>query len=466
MNLHALPYNQLRRFGITALVLLVAISPAGTTETVSAAEKNEKNIVWYPKSLEEIKGVLTTLALPSGHGSVQDRYLQRLKMYRYICDLPYEDLVWSEELEEYAHQAVVAFTMNNEASHGPKKPPQMSDEDYRKAQRGAGGNLFAGLTEPAACVDGWIYDSQYGPFNALGHRRWCLNPSMVQTAFATKAQFAVMQFDGSRRVVPDWDYVAFPARGYMPIELNYMGGATAWSVSLNMSKYETPNVDLVQVTIQPVNEKMVNIGEPLPLDCFTIENQGFGSGTAIIFRPEAFTSNAFKMKPDTRYRVTINGLRTREQKNQPAKIEYLVHFIDLQKVSHSADSQRIVTATLRKQLSAIESLTNTVDQWEALNTFLSGDMIRAADPSLTKDVVNELAKLDKDPVVQKEQEAERKYQVITGWEKKAAGNKPKTFAAANTYWEFSQAFKGTRASRKAAVDFERLKQKLIDTHGN
>lgn len=447
----------------TTMALLMACAPLAASETVSASATEAE---WYPKPLGEIKGVLAILALPPGQGSVQERYLQRLKMYRYICDVPYEDLVWSTELEEYAHQAVVAFTLNNEASHGPKKPPQMSDEDYRKAQRGAGGNLFAGLTDPVACVDGWIYDSQYGPFNALGHRRWCLNPAMLQTAFASKAHFAVMQFDGSRRKVPDWDYVAFPARGYMPIELNYMGGATAWSVSLNMAKYETPQVDLVQVRIQPVDETMAAIGEPLPLDCFTIENQGFGSGTAVIFRPESFTSNAFKMKPDTRYRVTIDGLRTRASKNQPTKIDYLVHFIDLQKVPHSAESQRVVTAALRKQWSAIASLTDPVVKWESLTAFLANDLITGADPSLVKEVNAELALLTKEPAVRKEQEAERKYQVITGWEKKAAGNKPKRISVANSYREFSRVFVGTRAGSKAADDFERLKRELEALPGN
>lgn len=457
MSLRTFTGIGLRRIAITAMAMLFAGAPIGATETANISGTDP---VWYPKSLGEIKGVLTTLALPRGQGSVQDRYLQRLKMYRYICDVPYEDVVWSKELEEYAQMAVLAFTLNNEASHGPKKPPQMSDEDYRKAQRGAGGNIFGGLTEPAACVDGWIYDSQYGPFNALGHRRWCLNPSMRQTAFASKSHFAVMQFDGSRKNVPDWDYVAFPARGYMPTELNYMGGATAWSVSLNMAKYETPQVDLVQVTIQPVDDRMAAVGEPLPLDCFTIENQGFGSGTAVIFRPEAFTSNAFKMRPDTRYRVTIDGLRTRAQKNTPTKIEYLVHFIDLQKVPHTAESQRVVTTALRKQVDAIGSITDPVEKWESLNAFLANDMTNAAEPALLKEVGNELARLAKEPAVRKEQEAEKKYQVIVGWEKKAAGNKPKRISVANSYREFSQVFTGTRAGGKAADDFERLKREL------
>ena len=140
MRFHTFARVAGRGIALTAMALLMALlmasAPVAATETASASTSETD---WYPKPLGEIKGVLATLALPAGQGSVQDRYLQRLKMYRYICDLPYEDLVWSTELEEYAQQAVVAFALNNEASHGPKKPPQMSDEDYRKAQRGAGG---------------------------------------------------------------------------------------------------------------------------------------------------------------------------------------------------------------------------------------------------------------------------------------------------------------------------------------
>lgn len=426
-----------------------------------------RDTAWYPRSLGEIKGVLATLALPGNHKDKKQLFLNRMKAYRFICEVAYEDLSWSSELEECVRLAIEAFHMNNEASHGPKKPEKMGEEDFKKARHGAGGNLFGGLTHPTACVDGWMYDSAFGEFNAVGHRRWCINPAMRQTAFAEKWPYAVMQFDGSRNPVPDWEYVAFPARGYMPMELNYMGGATAWSVSLNMSKYESPKKELVKVTVQPVNEKLEDVGEPYPLDCLTIDHNGFGSGPAIVFRPEGgFGPIGFKMKHDVRIRVTIDGIQGRSPK-QPARIQYLVHFIDMKTVPHTPESRRIITASLRKQLDVIKETYDATDKWEALTSFAAAEVLKAADVSLATEAKDEIAELLKDPVVRKEHEAVERFKVITELEDIARKDQGKTsrheklVAVAANYRDHSFFFKDTRVGKRAAESFERLKKDLF-----
>ncbi|MCY3017580.1 MAG: hypothetical protein NTW87_00915 [Planctomycetota bacterium] len=419
----------------------------------------------YPRTLSEIKGMLAALTPPRNHWEhVQESFLTRLKAQRYICGIPYENLKWSNQLEECVRLGVEAFCMNNEASHGPKKPAQMSDEDFKKAQHGAGGNIFAGLTDPVACVDGWMYDSAFGEFNAVGHRRWCIHPGMIEAAFATKGPFALMQFNCSGPA-RDWDYVAFPARGYMPMELNYMGAATAWSCSLNMGKYQCPQKDLVKVTVQPLNEKLEGLGEPYPLDCLTVECQGFGSGPAIVFRPVGgFTSDGFKMKHDARCRVTITGLQ--DKSNKPAQIQYVVHFVDLKKVSDSPESRRIVSDHLRKRLDAIQAGSDKVEKWEALTAFSSGEMLTSADPSLAKEAQEGIAQLLKDPVVRKEYEAALKHDAVTEMEQKAGKQKNKNrkreelIAVAAAYRDVATFSKGTRAGKKSAADFERLSKDL------
>ena len=405
----------------------------------------------YPKSLGVMKGILAVLAPQhNSSNSVQENYLQRLKAYRYVCGVPYEDLTWSKELEDYAYHACLAFTMNKEMSHGPKKPDGMSDDAYAKAQRGAGGgNLFAGLTHPVACVDGWMNDSVPGPFNAVGHRRWCLNPAMLKTAFATKDHFAVMYaHDGSRSSVPDWDYVAYPTRGYMPISL--FGGGYAWSVSLNMGKYATPSQDAVKVTIQPMDGKL---GDPLKLDCLTVENQGFGSGPAIMFRPESFA-----VKADTRYMVTIAGLQNKSR--QPAQIQYLVHFIDVAKAPDSPESQLTINAFVRKRLDAINALPDHIEKWAALTDLLSDKLLSSADASLAKEVRDGIADLLKDPVVRREEEAARQYRVIADLEQHVGKSKSKRVAVVTSYRDLASYLSDTRAGKRAAADFERLNKDL------
>jgi hypothetical protein len=419
----------------------------------------------YPRTLSEIKGILAALTPPRNHWeNLRESFLTRLKAQRYICGIPYENLKWSGQLEECVRLGVDAFCMNNEASHGPKKPAQMSDEDFKKAQHGAGGNIFAGLTDPVACVDGWMYDSAFGEFNAVGHRRWCIHPGMVEAAFATKGPFALMQFNCSGPA-PDWDYVAFPARGYMPMELNYMGAATAWSCSLNMGKYQCPQKDLAKVTVQPLNEKLENLGEPYPLDCLTVECQGFGSGPAIVFRPVGgFTADGFKMKHDARCRVTITGLQ--DKSNKPAQIQYVVHFVDLKKVPDSPESRRIVSEHLRKRLDTIQAGADKVERWEALTAFSAGELLAAADPALAKEAQESVAQLLKDAVVRKEYDAALKHTAVAEMEQKAAKQRSKNkkredlIAVAAAYRDVARFFKDTRAGRKSAADFERLSKDL------
>lgn len=47
----------------------------------------------YPKPLAEVKAIMTLLAPAKGDASDEKvQFLQRLKMYRFVCDVPYEDI--------------------------------------------------------------------------------------------------------------------------------------------------------------------------------------------------------------------------------------------------------------------------------------------------------------------------------------------------------------------------------------
>jgi hypothetical protein len=275
---------------------------------------------------------------------------------------------------------------------------------------------------------------------------------MLKSAFGTVGKYAAMYaFDGANKKVPEWDYVDYPARGYMPIDL--FGGRHAWSVSPNMSKYARPSKDDIKASIQPVDEKLANLGNALPLDYFNVENGGFGSGPAIIFRPEAFS-----VKADTRYKVEITGLKTKDGK--PAELKYMVHFVDMRKAPDSADGKRIVITFLRKRFDAIQALTDPVEKLFSLTAFSEEDLVRAVDATLAKEAKDGISLLVKDPALRKEQEAEKKYLIVTDMEKKAGTNKKTLVTVAITYRDFATFFKGTRAGLKANGDFERMKKAL------
>src|SRR4029077_3394910 len=97
-------------------------------------------------------------------------------------------------------------------------------------------NLGMGLLTLADAVDAWMFDSDAGSIERLGHRRWCLNPAMQKTGFGRSGAFTVMySFDQSRAKVPEFHFICYPAHGYMPLE--FFSPRTAWSITLNPLKY-------------------------------------------------------------------------------------------------------------------------------------------------------------------------------------------------------------------------------------
>jgi hypothetical protein len=144
----------------------------------------------------------------------------------------------------------------------------------------------------------------------------------------------------------------------------------------------------------------------------------------------------------------------------PATIEYLVHYVDIRKAPDTPEGKRIVVDFLRKRLDTVLAMTDRVDQLDALIAFTEQDMVKSADPSLSKEAKTTIVEMLKDPVLRKEQTAAQKYQQVVELEKKAGDNKKTLVNVAATYREFAKVYKGTRAASKADADFERLKQAL------
>ena len=428
---------------------LLVLTGSCVSAALCAAEPDSK---WYPKTQGEMKAILTVME-PTGDASMKELYIQRLKMYRYVVGVPYEDIVWDDGQAKLAHYASLVCSKLNKLTHTPSKPNGMSDADYKLGKQGAGqSNLFQGRTHPSRCVDGWMDDSDPSNIDRVGHRRWCINPYMLKSGFGTVGRFAAMYaFDRSRKNTPDWDYVAYPARGYQPMDL--FGNRHAWSVSVNPRKYAKPSKKEIKATIQPVDANLEKMGGPLKHNYFNVETSGFGSGPAIIFRPDAFS-----MEANARYKVTITGLKTK--KKQPTKIEYLVHFVHIQDAPDSPNSRAIMTKHLRKRLDAALAIKDRPEKLERLIAFSEDRLLPSAEPALAKEAKDTIAEMLKDPKLQKERDADRRYKMVVAMEKKAGNRKRALIEVARVYRDFARVFKGTRAGTRAAADFERLKNGL------
>ena len=425
---------------ILGAVLLGALPAA----PAAALQENPSS---YPRTAAEIKAILGALA--GKRGSIPDEFIARLQQYRFLCGVPFEDLGWNPEQAELAYYASFLCARLDRLTHEPPRPPGVTDREYERGRKGAAEcNLFAGRTSPRECVDGWMDDSDARNIARVGHRRWILNPTMGSSGFGAFGRYAAMYaHDASRASVPDWDFVAYPARGFMPLEFfsGFSGPRRAWSVSPHPAKFRLP--DRVEVTVVPVDGRLAPRGAPLRVDSVNVDRGGFGSGPAIIFRPLDLT-----LAHDALFRVEILGT--------DPPLRYLVHFIAAARVPDGPETAAALGRFFQARHARILSIADPVDRAQALADLLESEGSRGMDPRTRAAVQKSLSELLRDPAVRREHDASARYRQVARLEQEAGTDRRELARAAAAYRDLARACDGTRAGRRAAQDFERLKAQL------
>jgi len=293
------------------------------------------DLLAYPKSLDSIKKALAkirTMKLAGNDAAPKKRdplaadrtgALRRLMAYRFLADVPYENLALDDGYNGLALAAADICNRMGRLDHYPKKNPGMPEALFKKAVKGCAGSNLAmsgrGISA-ARSIDRWMDDSDKKNIDRVGHRRWCLDPKMEKTGFGAKGTAAAMwvkdRMTRKGKRAPDYDFVCFPVRGYMPI--NYFAPHYAWNVSLNPRKYARAAKGSVTVKVYPLDRKFAK-KKPLDLNYFTVSTMGAGIPNCVIFRPGKLV-----IKAGARYRVEVTGLKTK--KGAAATVEYLVEF--------------------------------------------------------------------------------------------------------------------------------------------
>jgi hypothetical protein len=253
-----------------------------------------------------------------------------LMAYRYLCGVPHRDIKLDRGY--IAHNVVTCELLNQvgKLTHNPENPG-WPEEQYKIGLKGAScSNLYTawsrGSSEPPSMVAAfrsWMDDSDEGNIQRLGHRRWCLNPSLIKFGIASSGAYCSMwAFDESRPQPVDFDFIAFPPRGVLPAQA--FEGGYAWHLSVNPKKYKPPRKDAVKVRIVPATVDfrkgvVARTPQALQLDYFNVDLAGFGIPNAIIFRPKDFQVTAGRY-----YWVEVQGVV--DNNDQPAPLEYLVGF--------------------------------------------------------------------------------------------------------------------------------------------
>jgi hypothetical protein len=245
--------------------------------------------------------------------------LRRLKAYRYLANVPYENMGVDKEYNRLCEAGAKLCEKIGQLDHTPKNPG-LPEAEFKDGYTGtSNSNLARGPAELSQTIDLYMDDSNESNISRVGHRRWCLNPAMQKTGFGRSGEFSAMwSMDRGQRAVPDFMYVSYPSAGYMPVE--YFKNRHAWSVSLNPSKFRvTPKG---KAAIYEVDE-ILRKGDALKLDFDVINLDGMGIPNCFIFRPEQVD-----VSPGKRYLVQITGLLGANGAPLPP-LSYLVEFIDL-----------------------------------------------------------------------------------------------------------------------------------------
>ncbi len=263
--------------------------------------------------------------------ATEDNALALLNWMRYIAGIP-SDVALDADYVKMAQAASVVNAANGNLSHDPAKPAGMADDLYDLGAAGAGrSNIAYGYASPAASVLGWMADSDSSNINRLGHRRWCLNPSMAKTGFGYAAGFSAMySFDGSSSVTPTYEAVMWPAAN-TPTALFQTnswangGEGDAWSFSADLAAYG----DGLKVTLKRASDgKTWNFSEAKADGYFAVDSPQVsgsyvsnivGEGGCVIFRPEGIGS----YQDGDAFSVTVSG--------SAKSYSYTVRFFDLYK---------------------------------------------------------------------------------------------------------------------------------------
>ena len=300
-------------FAVSLSLLIASPNPATAQDTAK-------------RSVAEIRKTLATIMKGRAGRSVkaqQEAALKQLKAYRYLAGVPYEHLKLDESLNDYAKAAAMLCRKLGRLEHNPRTNPGLSEEAFQKGRTGTRNSNLASMFGRKQTLPGTVIrymdDSDPRNIRGLGHRRWCLNPTMGKTGFGSVTGYAAMWAMDKSHKAPDFDYIAWPPAGYMPV--SYFGVKHAWNVSLNPKKYARPD-NMVKAQIYPVDRLGNRDKTPLEISDSFLSIYPYGVPYCLIFRPTAKSLSGKR-----KLAVVITGLKDRAGK--PATIEYTVEFVRL-----------------------------------------------------------------------------------------------------------------------------------------
>jgi hypothetical protein len=256
-------------------------------------------------------------ALDPNDALAADRYaaLRRLAAYRRLCGLPFADLTLVPDWNLRCDAAAEICRRIGHLDHTPPRPPDLDEARYKLGYDGAShSNLAVGGDLPSA-IDQWMDDSDPSNIDRIGHRRWCLNPTLQKLGFGHDGGYSAMwSMDQSGASPRNLEFVCYPPHGFTPVDLF----AANRAFSVGFRKGPAPKQSDLRVSVQPLDDDWLPDGAPLTLDWCAPAKGGFGSLPCVVFRPVGI-----EVAVGRRYRIEVGKLGEKEP-----LVRYLVAFCE------------------------------------------------------------------------------------------------------------------------------------------
>ena len=217
--------------------------------------------------------------------------MDALNAYRFLAGLP-DNVVLDSEYTRYCQAGALVNYVNDQLSHYPSQPSDMSQELYQTGAAGCSHSNIAWSSRSGvnliSMTNLWMGDSDTYNIQALGHRRWLLNPKMGKTGFGsvcgsngTYSQVYAIDFSGSSSV----DTVVWPAQ-QMPT--SYFSASLAWNISSDTGFSDDVSIKLIRE--RNGASTVWNFSAQSADGVFYRNDDGYGQRHCLIFRPDNIDS--------------------------------------------------------------------------------------------------------------------------------------------------------------------------------
>lgn len=286
----------------------------------------------YPATIEPAKFAKEpNLSPPYVAGALAPETLQEAlkvtKLYRYLSGLQWQNVTLDPSASDKAQHGAVLLNKVGSLTHTPGKPADMDDAFFKLAYAGCNeSNIHQGHHDVIHAIRGFMDDSDASNIGKVGHRRWILFPPLKHVGFGNAGVFTAMHVIEGWQEVPKFDFFAFPAEGYYPLQL--VESHYAWSVHIHGSRVQQPGSD-VKVSVSLLDEHFQLQKEFVTNVAARIEdNHGI---YVIVFKPDFGKG---PLEPG-KYWVQVAGLKT--PKGAPDPLSYVVELVEMPTATASGE---------------------------------------------------------------------------------------------------------------------------------